>query len=155
MDEMDIKILKKLQEGFPISLDPYLDLSKELNIQRDILINKIFYLKDRGYLKKITPILGEKYFSNTKRALIGISVEGESIGRIAEILKGYNEITHIYQRDNEYNIWFTFVSKREDRIEKFKEEFLKRNEIKKFVILFSEELYKLDVNFKVNENGTH
>ncbi|PMP75778.1 MAG: hypothetical protein C0180_00470 [Aciduliprofundum sp.] len=150
MDEIDKKILRKIQESFPVSPDPYLDLSMELHIDRDIIVKKILNLSEMGYIKRIVPRFGNKFYSNSIGALIGASVEEDSIESLAEILNRYGEITHIYMRDNEYNLWFTFVTVDENKLKRFKDEILTRREIKKYVILMSEMRYKLNVNFGVD-----
>lgn len=153
MDSIEKIIIEKIQKSFPLSPDPYLDLSIQLNMDRDFIMKKIMELKEKGFIKKITPVMGNKYISSTTRALIGISVDHDMVDHFADILKGYNEITHIYEREGEYNVWFTFTTLRREGLDIFKNEFLSLKGIKKYIVLFSERMFKLDVKFWWDEHG--
>ncbi|MEM0298532.1 MAG: Lrp/AsnC family transcriptional regulator [Thermoplasmata archaeon] len=153
MDDLDRKILERIQKEFPIAMDPYSIISEELQISREELIKRIRDLQNMGIIKKIIPIMTEKYYRNIHRSLIGISVDELDVENISSYLRKRNEITHIYLRENFYNIWFTFLTNDEESLKRFENEFLKSEKIKKYIILNSEVSYKLNVKFKVSENG--
>ncbi len=153
MDEVDRKVLEILQKDFPISEDPYDLIARELKIEKGELLRRIMDLHKKGIIKKIIPVMTEKYYSGLYRALIGIAVDESNIEIVSSILKNRSEITHIYLRDNFYNVWFTFAGNSEKSLRDFEENVLKHLYVKKYIILLSETSYKLDVNFRVNWDG--
>ncbi|MEM4070310.1 MAG: AsnC family transcriptional regulator, partial [Thermoplasmata archaeon] len=95
MDDLDRKILERIQKEFPIAMDPYSIISEELQISREELIKRIRDLQNMGIIKKIIPIMTEKYYRNIHRSLIGISVDELDVENISSYLRKRNEITHI------------------------------------------------------------
>ena len=48
---------------------------------------------------------------------VGVSVPSDSFDRASEVICGFAEVTHCYQRGSDFNIWFTLIARDEDRVE--------------------------------------
>jgi len=105
-DNVEYKLLGLLQTGFPLTGEPYLDLGVKLGMTGNQVIQHIGELKAKGIVRQISPVLDARKLGY-QSTLIAMKVPVEGIGRAEQILSGHVGVSHAYERDNEYNIWFT------------------------------------------------
>ena len=115
MDELDSRILEALQDYFPLSSRPYAILAEKIGISEDEIWGRVERLLDEGVIRRIGASLDSRKlgFSST---LAAVSVSPEKIDRAAEVIGKPVEVTHSYQRNDEFNIWFTVIARDEDRV---------------------------------------
>ena len=116
MDELDSRILQALQNGFPLSRDPYQIISDKLGISCEQLMARLQLLKADGIIRRIGASLDSRRFGY-KSTLAAISVKQSGPEQAFEIIEGFPEITHSYLRDGHFNIWFTAIAPDDERIE--------------------------------------
>ena len=109
IDIIDKKILNRIQSDFPITSRPYLTLAKELNLTEKEVLDRISKLKKIGLIRRIGGnfVPGKLGFVST---LCAAKVDADKISHFAEIVNKYPGVTHNYQRENNYNVWFTFIA---------------------------------------------
>ena len=116
MDDVDKAILNRIQSNFPIAQRPYRVIGMDLNISETEILSRLKRLKADGIIRRIggnfTP--GKLGFVST---LCAASVPEDKIDTFARIVNRYPGVTHNYQRDSKYNIWFTFISPSMNEIE--------------------------------------
>ena len=116
LDTVDSAILNRIQSDFPITSRPYLAVADELGLTEQDVLDRVAALKKAGIIRRIGGnfVPGKLGFVST---LCAARVPADKIGRFAEIVNRYPGVTHNYQRDNEYNVWFTFIEPSMDEIE--------------------------------------
>ncbi|MEK6730334.1 MAG: Lrp/AsnC family transcriptional regulator, partial [Planctomycetota bacterium] len=55
--DTDRKILHRLQSNLPLVSRPFLELSKELGIDEDTIIERIKFMIEKGYVRRLAPII--------------------------------------------------------------------------------------------------
>lgn len=150
MDKIDGKIIKELQDDFPLSERPYKIIAERLNISEDELWGKIQQMLDKGIIRR----MGASFDSNKlgfRSTLAAVSVDPELVDHAAIVIGQYYEVTHSYLRNDEFNIWFTLIAIDNDRIETILEQI--RNDLnlgkEKVLNLPMKQLFKLDARFHV------
>jgi DNA-binding Lrp family transcriptional regulator len=118
MDELDFKILNRVQEGLPIDENPFYKIAMEIGIDEEELIKRLKNIKDSGFIRRIGAVFdSSKMGYNT--TLVGIKVPKKDIFNIVNVINSYNEVTHNYYRVNGQkdflNIWFTLSTKDEEK----------------------------------------
>lgn len=116
------KVLKRLQGEFPLSSQPFKLIGDELGIDEDSVLEIVLSLKNRGIIREIGPIFNHKMLG-LETYLIGMKVK--DIDASFNIINAYEEVTHNYERDGNFNLWFTLVTKKEsfpNIIERIKKE---------------------------------
>ena len=152
MDELDSRILEALQDDFPLSNRPYAILAEKVGISEDEIWGRVERLLDEGVIRRIGASLDSRKlgFSST---LAAVSVSPEKIDRAAEVIGKFSEVTHSYQRNDEFNIWFTVIARNENRIEEvlahIRSELLL--EESKVLNLPMTRLFKLNARFNVRK----
>jgi DNA-binding Lrp family transcriptional regulator len=116
MDDTDKAILNRIQSDFPIASRPFEAIGQELDLSEDQVIERVRRLKDQGIIRRIGAnfVPGKVGFVST---LCAAQVPEEKIDHFAQVVNRYPGVTHNYQRDNAFNIWFTFIARSREEIE--------------------------------------
>lgn len=148
MDEIDLKLLSLVQEGFPLTSRPFRDLGKTLGLTEDEVMRRLCELQRDGLIRRIGPILDLRKLGMSG-ILAALQVPIEEADEAAKVVNQYSEVSHNYLRPNEngYNIWFT-VSAHEDRIREILEEIRTRTGYK-MLVLPTGKIFKIGVKFDI------
>jgi DNA-binding Lrp family transcriptional regulator len=116
LDDTDKAIINRIQSEFPITSRPFLIVAEELDLTEKEVLERVARLKKEGIIRRIGGnfVPGKLGFVST---LCAARVPADKIERFAEVVNRYPGVTHNYQRDNHYNVWFTFISPSMDEIE--------------------------------------
>lgn len=117
LDSIDKAILNRIQSDFPIQSRPYQVIARELNLTEQQVLEHVQTLKANGVIRRIGAnfVPHKVGFVST---LCAAKVPEDRIDAFAAVVNQYTGVTHNYQRDNEYNIWFTFIASSREEIEK-------------------------------------
>jgi len=109
IDETDRRILNRIQTRFPIAPRPYAVIAEDLGLTENEVMSRIKRLKEKDIIRRIGGnFVPEKVgFVST---LCAARVPETAIEHFAGVVNRYPGVTHNYQRDNAYNIWFTFIA---------------------------------------------
>jgi len=149
MDELDCRILHVLQSEFPLSERPYEVLARKLQISCDELWERVEKLVDQGVIRRIGASLDSRKLGYSS-TLAAISVEADRVEQAAEIISRFSEVTHSYQREHQFNIWFTMIAADNERIESILEQIRSALSLESSEVLNlpAKQLFKLDARFK-------
>jgi DNA-binding Lrp family transcriptional regulator len=120
-----------------------------LGISEAEVIKRMGHLKDAGILRGVSPVLESRRLGITATTLVALHVPESRIPEVARIINGYPEVSHNYQRDHAYSVWFTLAAATETRIGEVLDEILKRTSIPEtdMLNLPTRQRYKIDVKF--------
>jgi len=146
MDDTDRVILNRIQSDFPITSRPYLAIADDLNLSENDVIKRLVRLKEKKIIRRIGGnFVPEKLgFVST---LCAAKIEEDKIDLFAFIVNRYHGVTHNYQRDNEFNIWFTFIAPSMKEIEENLENISQETGIKEIINLPATKVYKIKAHF--------
>ena len=148
LDPTDSAILNRIQSDFPITSRPWLTVADELDLTEKEVLDRVARLKADGIIRRIGGNLvpGKLGFVST---LCAASVPDDKIDHFAEIVNSYPGVTHNYQRDNTYNVWFTFIAPSRDEIEKNLKQIAKDSGIDDILNLPATKVFKIRAEFEV------
>ncbi|MGB7572094.1 MAG: AsnC family transcriptional regulator [Methanothrix sp.] len=148
MDEIDLKLLAAVQEGFPVSPRPFRDLGGALGLEEDEVISRLAMLQKEGLVRRIGPILDLRRMGKSG-ILAALAVPLDRADGIAEVVSLYPEVSHNYLRPNDsgYNLWFT-VSGTEERIQDILQEIRAKTGLK-MLVLPTLKIFKIGVKFDI------
>ena len=107
-------LLNDFQKGFPLTLNPYETIAKKLDVDTATVISTLKKLHLAGAISRIGPVV--KPNSVNSSILAALAVPDEQLGEIADLINGYAEVNHNYERDHEYNLWFVLHGPNENHI---------------------------------------
>ena len=116
LDEADKALLQTLQDDFPLTIRPWDALAERLGTTVEDVMGRIGRLKEEGVIRRIGPVLETDRVGLTARTLVLMKVPPERMDEVAGIVSGFDEVTHNYERDHEYNLWFTLITPSQERL---------------------------------------
>ena len=146
IDDVDRAILNRIQSDFPITKRPFLSIAENLGLSENEVIKRIEQLKEKGIIRRIGGnFVPEKLgFVST---LCAAKVPEDKIEGFARTVNRYPGVTHNYQRDNKYNIWFTFIAQSMDEIRGNLEDISRNTGVKEIINLPATKMYKIRAHF--------
>ena len=116
LDNTDKKLLDIVQAQFPLSREPFSALGRRLGVSSDEVIRRIERLKAEGIVRLIGPVFnaGRLGYQTT---LVGMKVAAEQLDEAAQIISAHLRVSHCYERDHDFNFWFTLAMRTEEDIE--------------------------------------
>jgi siroheme decarboxylase len=143
---MKDEILYRIQKSFPLVKRPFEEIAKELNISEDEVIGILQKEKENKIIRQTSAIFDTKKLGYTS-SLVAFEIAPENIDEAVIILNSHPGISHNYERNHKYNIWFTLAiapnskSTLEDTIEILAE----LTNAKDYIILPTLKLFKISV----------
>jgi len=146
IDHIDRSILNSIQSDFPLTPRPYLAIAEDLGLTEDDVLGRLKRLKKEGIIRRIGGnFVPEKLgFIST---LCAVRVPEDKIDSFAEIVNRYPGVTHNYQRNNEFNIWFTFIALSMDEIHENLDRIRLEPGIKDIINLPATKVFKIKAQF--------
>ncbi len=108
LSDIDRKLFGLLQAEFPLTRHPYADLGSGLGIGEREAIERIGQLKAAGVIRQIGPVLDARSLGY-RTTLVAMRVPEEQIDKAAPLIVKHPGISHGYERNHYYNLWFTMA----------------------------------------------
>ena len=148
MDDVDREILNRIQSNFPITTRPYQTIADELDLTEKEVIRRVKTLKEHGIIRRIGGnFVPEKLgFVST---LCAAKVPPHKVDSFARTVNRFPGVTHNYQRENEYNVWFTFIAPSMDAIQTNLETIAQKTGVTDILNLPATRVFKIKAHFKL------
>ena len=109
MDAVNRRIINAFQGGFPIAERPYAEAAMRVGIEVDELIERIEEMLEAGTLTRFGPLYNAEAMGGAL-TLAALAAPVERYDEIAEIVNGFPEVAHNYQRAHALNMWFVIAT---------------------------------------------
>ena len=148
IDEIDSAILNRIQSDFPITSRPFLTVADELELTEREVLERVARLKADGIIRRIGGnfVPGKLGFVST---LCAARVPTDKVDDFAKIVNRYPGVTHNYQRDNTYNVWFTFIAPSMKEIEDNLKQIAEDTGVEDILNLPATKVFKIRAEFEV------
>ena len=148
IDDTDKAIINRIQSDFPITSRPYHAIAEELGLAAKDVLTRIRRLKKIGIIRRVGGnfVPGKLGFVST---LCAAKVPAEKIEAFAAIVNRYSGVTHNYRRENDFNIWFTFIAPSMEEIEANLKKIAQDSGIKDILNLPATHVFKIKAQFDV------
>lgn len=145
-DELDIALIHEMQGDIPISADPYGDIAQKIGYQKEVVLSRLKYYAQQGYIKRVSVILHHRYSGFSINGMLACRVESEKVEEVGKKLALVPQVTHCYERkvhrDWPYNLYAMIHGITKNEVEKIAKAFAEEVGIKDFKILYSIEEFK-------------
>lgn len=152
MDDINRKLLSSIQNGLNIDSRPFLSLANELGITEKEVIARIENLKESGYIRRIGGIFDSKKLGYVS-TLCAASVPESKIELVSKVINSYEEVTHNYIRNNDYNMWFTIIADSNERMKEIISNIKDKTGVNNIVSLPAIKLFKIKATFNISKGG--
>ena len=148
MDDKDRAILNEIQSDFPISSRPYREVGKRMDLSESEVLERVKKLKSDGVIRRIGGNFDSRHL-NFRSTLCAAKVPEGDVEDFVRVVNAYPGVTHNYQRNHDYNVWFTFIAPSMSHIEGALEEISRATGATEIVNLPAVKRFKIKVDFEV------
>ena len=148
LDAVDKAILNRIQSNFPIDERPYTVIARELGLEEAQVLQRVQRLKAEGIIRRIGGnfVPHKVGFVST---LCAAQVPEERIAAFARVVNRYPGVTHNYRRDNEFNVWFTFIARSMEEIEANLTQISRETGVQTILNLPATKVFKIKAQFDI------
>lgn len=115
MDDLDRRLINRLQLGLPLVRNPWQELAAELDSSSTELLDRLHELLDDGVLTRFGPMFDIERLGGAF-TLAALAVPEERFEDVAEQLHALPEVAHNYRREHAWNMWFVLACPTEQGI---------------------------------------
>jgi len=146
------EILSRIQKQFPLVAKPFEVIANELNMTEDEVLKILQAEKKAGIIRQTSAIFDTKRLGY-KSSLVAFKVQKEKIDAAVEIINSHPGISHNYERNHDFNIWFTLGVSPDSKLglDKTVDILAKLTQADDFIMLPTLKLFK--INVKLNTTG--
>jgi DNA-binding Lrp family transcriptional regulator len=148
LDSLDKQLLNEIQWQFPLVDRPYLEISKRYNVTEEDILERIRILKRTGLIRQINAIFDTRRLGY-RSTLVAFSVLPQKLEQVANEVNKHPGVSHNYERNHEYNMWFTLAVPPYGDMKQDLERMASCEGVIKYRILPTLKLYKIGVKLDV------
>lgn len=149
MDNIDKALLDLIQSNFPVASRPYAVLAEKTGISEKEAFERVMNLKKEKIIRRI----GANFQSSKLgfvSTLCAAKVPAEQLESFSERVNAEPGVTHNYERDHAYNIWFTVIAPSREKISEILDK-IKADTGVEILNLPATKLLKIKVDFPVSD----
>lgn len=153
LDPIDRQILMILQRGIAIESRPYQAMADEIGgISEEDVIRRIACLKETEIIRRMSGFFDSRRLGY-QSVLVAVQPEPGRFDDAVRAINRYPGVTHNYERDHAYSIWFTLIAINQPTLEHILDEIEAKPSVAAMMRFAMSQRYKIDVTFDVAEGG--
>ena len=145
----DKALLNLLQGSLPIGKRPFAKMAEELGTDEERVISRLRLLKDEGFLRRIGT-----FFDSSRLGyggtLVALRVAEGKVASVAEAVNRYPGVTHNYEREGKFNLWFTLLTPNLETEKEILSEVEALPGVERLLNLRTTKKYKINVQFQLS-----
>jgi DNA-binding Lrp family transcriptional regulator len=111
---LEQRLLNEFQSGLPLTSEPFAAIAERLGVYETTVLETLERLQTEGVISRVGAVFRPNRFSAS--TLAAMAVPAQDLERVADIVSGFDEVNHNYQREHRYNLWFVVVAADEDEL---------------------------------------
>ena len=149
MDAVDKAILDIIQSDFPLVPRPYEEIGERVGVPEEEALERVRKLHDEKIIRRMGANFQSKKLGWVS-TLCGAKVPNEVMDEFCSLVNAEPGVTHNYEREHLYNIWFTFIGPSREYIQERLDAITAKTGVP-ILNLPATKLFKIRVNFKLGE----
>ena len=126
--------------------EPYKAIAEELRVSEGEVLFRMQQLVAEGIIRDIGAVFDSKALGLAS-TLVALKVSNDAINEAGAIINGYVGVSHSYEREGEYNIWFTLTAPSKEELAFALDEILGLIKPQKALDIPVQRVLKLRTNF--------
>ena len=154
LGESDKELLNEIQWTFPLVTRPFDAIAKKFDTTPEIIKEKLNNLKEIGVLRQLSAIFDTRKLGYTS-SLVAMEIEHDKLEYVASQINRHPGVSHNYERDHQFNLWFTLAVPPGADLNSELEKFNVLKGIKKVRKLPTLQLFKIGVKLDMVDDKKH
>jgi len=149
---MKQEVLSRIQKKFPLVARPFAVIAQELGITEEEVLEILRQEKEANIIRQTSAIFDTKRLGY-KSSLVAFKIDEEKIDDAVAIINSHPGVSHNYERNHAFNIWFTMAVAPDSKLglDRTIEILAELTEAKEYIMLPTLKLFK--INVKLNTTG--
>jgi DNA-binding Lrp family transcriptional regulator len=151
LDSADKELIQILQDNFPLIENPWREIGSKLHLTEEEVLIRIKRLNQLGIVKKIGAVLNTSKAGFTAHTLIALKVPPHRVDEVSDIINQSSGVLHNYEREHEYNVWFTVKAPGEKELTAAVDEIIQKAAVSPndLLNLPTKKCFKINVRFQL------
>lgn len=150
LSSLERQLLDEAQRAFPVCPRPYAELGRRVGCSEQEAYDTIQSLRQRSIIRRVGGIFNSTALGYTSE-LVAMKVPRERLAQVAQVVGEHPGVTHNYEREGEYNLWFTITTKTRSDLDRIVADIEKRAGIENLLRLPASRVFKIRVILPINE----
>ena len=146
MEDLDKRMIDAYQRDFPLTERPYAAIAEKLGVSEDDVIEALKVLKQNGTLSRVGAVFKPNTVGHS--TLAAMAVDRERLEEVADMVSGFEEVNHNYEREHRLNLWFVVAADDQERVEEVLQEIENLTGVKVLNLPMLDD-YHLDLGFEL------
>lgn len=143
-----------MQKDFPLTEEPFAELGSRLGLSEQEVLDRAGQLRDKKIIRILGPVFNSRAL-NYQSTLVAMRVPEDRIEQAAQIITSHPGVGHNYQRDHQYNLWFTLAIRGDADLKEALREFGQQIQPEAMFELPAIKLFKIRLFFDMEGNGNN
>ena len=150
---MKQEILSRIQKQFPLVAKPFKAIADELGMSEQDVLQILQEEKQNSIIRQTSAIFDTKRLGYTS-SLVAFKIAPENIDHAVNIINTHPGISHNYERNHDFNIWFTIAIDPASLLglEKTIELLAELADAEEYIVLPTLKLFKISVKLDTTGN---
>ncbi|GAA0843526.1 AsnC family transcriptional regulator [Marinobacter szutsaonensis] len=115
LDSTDKQLINLYQRDLPVCERPYLEMSRQLGISEDEVIDRLQTLQSDQVVSRVGPVFEHRRAGAS--LLAAVAAPEEQMDLVAARINRAPGVNHNYAREHTYNLWFVMTAPDEDTLD--------------------------------------
>jgi len=146
LGELDKAILNIIQEDFPLAARPFREIASTIGATEEEVLLRVQELRSKGIIRRLGGVFDSRQLGFVS-TLVALQVAPEKLGDVGKKISSFPEVTHNYQRNHAFNLWFTLTAETEEKLREMLETVQRLPGVEKLRNLPAERRFKIHVHF--------
>ena len=110
----EFQLLNCFQRGFPLLPRPFAAIGAQLGMREAEVIDTLQRWQNSGVVSRVGAVFRPNAIGAS--ALAALAVAPERIDEVAQVISGFAEVNHNYEREHRFNLWFVVAAPSAQRL---------------------------------------
>lgn len=115
LDATDRLLINRLQDGLPLTHDPFAPVAREAGIPETEVVDRITQLREIGAITRFGPFLDAEAMGGAF-CLCAMAVPQDRFDEVVTLVNAHPQVAHNYERQHKLNMWFVLACERPEEI---------------------------------------
>jgi DNA-binding Lrp family transcriptional regulator len=108
IDDTDARLIDEYQSGFPVRERPFEAVAADLETTPEDVLARVKRLREDGVFRRFGAVLNPPVIGSS--TLAAVQAPESEFDEVAEVINGYRQVNHNYERAHDWNQWFVVTA---------------------------------------------
>lgn len=144
LTDLEKRLLNEFQREFPLCSRPFAEIGDRLGVSEHDVIVGLTDLCEAGAVSRVGPVFRPGRLGASTLAAMAVPIA--RLDEVADIVNGYAEVNHNYEREHHYNLWFVATAGDAVRLQRVLDDIERRTRIPVLALPMLQD-YHIDLGF--------